>query len=176
MKRFTLSCRGDGFPEGDWRFEPRGDGLNVTDANGKAVCWFPHREADDRFILPSFWRSIKYLGFTPVGGQTIWFESDRQDVAAVKRYLDEALILRGPEALQRLRKWGWLNLLGGLGCAFLGFLAIGFFFNVLGIKERRAGYAFAAMILVGIGEMAWGIGSLFRVRRLRRYLREAEPR
>jgi hypothetical protein len=172
MKKFTLYCRGEGGKEGEWRFQPAGDGVNVTDADGKVVGRVPHAEAGDRFLLPSFWRSIKNIGLQLPDGKTVWFTPDREDVAAVKRHLDAALAWHGPEGVQRLRKRGGLHVLGGLGLVVLGFVLLGFFRWLFG-GERRAGLAgLAAVILAGIAETAWGVSALVRARRVRRLLDE----
>src|SRR5438105_4560764 len=98
MIRFALYCRETGCKNGQWFFEPFGNGMNVSDPDEEVICWFAHREAENRFILPSFWRSIKKVGFIKDDGSTIWFEPDSKAVAKIKTYLDAALAAQGTGA------------------------------------------------------------------------------
>jgi hypothetical protein len=170
MMGFTLDCIGDGFQKGQWRFEPYQNGMNVRDPAGTVHRWFPHDQANDRFALPSFWRSIKNIGFTTDKGAVLQFAPDRRAVTAVKTYLDDAVASLGPEAVQRLGRKGWLNFLGGLGAILLAFLVLILFYRILEMKNRHGAMALAAVILAGIAETAWGVSLLFRARRVRRKL------
>jgi hypothetical protein len=176
MTGFTLYCLGEGGKKGEWVFEPFKDGMNVFDADDRPAGWFSHQHAQDRFTLPSFWRSIKNVGFTKDDGATVWFAPDREAVAAVKDYLDWALASQGEEAVRRFAKRGWLHTLAGLGFVVLGVAALLIMREVFGDNYRVGRYGFAALILFGIGETAWGISALLRSGRLKRRLRRGEGR
>jgi hypothetical protein len=172
MFRFSLNYQEENHPKGRWTFEPFKDGMNLRDPAGKVVCWFAHRDAEGRFALPSFWRSIKKIGFQLNGGSTLSFEPEREAVSAVKDYLDEALASQGIEALDRMSKKGWLNFLSGIA---LLVVSVGLFalFKVLEFR-RGAFYAPAGLFILGLGQTAWGIHTVFRVGKLRRRLRKSE--
>jgi hypothetical protein len=174
MIRFSLYSMETGVREGKWHFHENGDGMDVLDAKGVRVCWFPFEAADDRFLLPSFWRSIKNIGVKLDDGSTVWFEKDRRTVARVKDFLDEAVVSRGPAAVQALWKKAWMYSFLGLGALISGCLAFAVLKGVFAIERRGAYYGVAALVLYGIGQAAWGISNLFRAARLRRWLREEE--
>ena len=171
MNDFTLYCLGAGGQKGEWDFRPARNGMNVVDPGGKVVYRFAHTEAHDLFVLPSFWRSVKNLGFKAPGGTTVWFAPDRRDVTAVKEYLDVALAFPGAEAVGRFAKRGALHVLGGLGLLVLGLLLFAAIDYLLGRQHRYAFLLPVGMILVGIGEIAWGCSALLRAGRVKRLLR-----
>jgi hypothetical protein len=173
MRRFSLYHEEDASREGRWLFEPFEKGMNVRGPDKKVVCWFAHRDAENRFTLPSFWRSIKKIGFRLDNGSTIQFEPDKEAVAAVKEYLDEALTAQGMEALQKMSTKGWLNFLCGIGLLILGVAGIFVFREVLGIRDRKP-YAFAVLLLLGIGQTAWGIHTVWRASKLKGRLWRSE--
>ena len=119
MIRLSLYPIESGQREGKWKFEEDDRGVDVFNGEGVRVSWCPFEEADDRFILPSFWRSIKYIGFKLDDGSIVWFEKDSRKVARVKDFLDEAVVLRGPGAVRALRQRAWLYFLIGLGALIL---------------------------------------------------------
>jgi hypothetical protein len=172
MFRFSLQYQEEGFPKGRWIFEPFEEGMNLRDPARKVVCWFAHRDAESRFTLPSFWRSIKKIGFKLNDGSTLWFEPQREAVSAVKDYLDEALASQGMEALQGMRSKGWLNFLSGIGLIVVasGLFAI---FKVLELR-RGAFYAPVGILIFALGQMAWGLHAVFRTGRLMRRLGRSE--
>jgi hypothetical protein len=174
MTGFTLYCLGEGGKKGEWAFEPSRNGMNVLDPQDEVVCWFRHTEAQDRFTLPSFWGSIKNVGFNRGNGVTVWFAPDREAVAAVKDYLDRALASQGEAVVRRFATRGWLHALAGLGFVVLGVAALLIMRAVFGDTYRLGRYGFAALILFGIGETAWGAGSLLRAGRVKRRLRRGE--
>jgi hypothetical protein len=167
MKRFSLHCIGEGSARGKWVFEPHQGGMSVFDADDREFCWFAHAEANDRFSLPSFWRSIKNIGFT-WDGTTLWFEPDSRSVARVKEYLEEAIAAQGVEAVNRFRRKGWINVLIGAALIVMGVAIVGLFYNYLEMRSRPGAGLVGAMILGGIGEIAWGASALFRARRVMR--------
>jgi hypothetical protein len=174
MNDFTLYCLGEGGKKGDWDFRPIKTGMRVTGPDGKVVGEFPHRHAQDRFTLPSFWRSIKNLGFTKDDGTTVWFAPDRKAVAAVRDYLDTALASQGKEAVRHFGRRGWLLILAGLGSFFIAIVLMLIGRALLGEKHRHAFYGAAALLLSGIGETAWGFSTLVRSARVKRRLRRSE--
>ncbi len=170
MKKFSLYCIGGGAAKGRWVFEPFKDGVSVFDPDDREVCWLPHAEANDRFTLPSFWRSIKSIGLRMPDGLTVEFEPDSRSVAKVKEYLEEAIASQGIEAVRRLRKRGWINVLTGLGVILIG-LSLLALQKWLGVENRGPAYVAAGLVLGGIGEIAWGFSAVIRARRVRRRLR-----
>jgi hypothetical protein len=172
MFRFSLISQEENYPKGIWTFEPFKDGMNVCDPARKVICWFAHRDAEGRFTLPSFWRSIKKIGSQFNNGATLSFEPSREAVSAVKNYLDQALAAQGIEALDRMSKRGWLNFLCGIG---LLVLSVGLFVLFKFLEFRRgAFYAPAGLLILGLGQTAWGVHTVFRIGKLRRRLRKSE--
>jgi hypothetical protein len=174
MKKFSLNCISENDAKGKWVFEPSKNGMSVYDADEQKVCWFPHSEANDRFTLPSFWRSVRNIGFQIPNGMAVEFEPDRRSVEKVKDYLEEAIASGGIEAVDRLRTRGWTHLLVGLGLIVFGFLAFGGVYVVLEVTSRLVGYVCVGMAFVGIGEAAWGASALVRAGRVRGRLRSDE--
>jgi len=169
MNPFTLRCIATGDDQGKWLFEPVKDGMSVFDPNDRKVCWFPHSEASERFTLPSFWRSIKYISFRKPDGSLVEFEPDSRAVAKIKDYLEDAIAYQGIEAVHRLRKRGWLNVLAGLGMIVIG-LSLLALQKWLEVTNRGPAYVAAGLILGGIGDMAWGFSMVNQARRIRRRL------
>ncbi len=168
MKKFSLYCS-SGAGNGKWLFEPFKGGLSVFDPDDHEVGWFPHDEANDRFTLPSFWRSIKNIGLRLPDGTMVEFEPDGRSVAKVKEYLEEAIAAQGIEAVHRLRRRGWINVLTGLGLILIG-LSLLALQKWLAVENRGPAYVAAGMILGGIGEIAWGFSAVLRARRVHRRL------
>jgi hypothetical protein len=167
---FSLFCVEPHAHKGEWLFEEHGQGMNILDPNDALVGWFPHASADDRFVLPSFWRSVKNIGCHLNDGTTAWFTPDRRDVARVRDYLDEAIVSRGPAAVRGLWLRGGLFLLAGLGALFgscVGFAVLKMIFEV---ERKPAYYGIAALGLYGLGQTALAIATLFRAARLNRVL------
>jgi hypothetical protein len=169
MNKFTLRCRGPGTNEGKWLFEPVKDGMSVFDPDDRKVCWFPHAGAGDRFTLPSFWRSIKYISFRLPDGSVIDFEPESRAVAKVKEYLEDAIAFQGIDAVHRLRKRGWSIMLGGVGMILFGVLLFGLL-KWLEVQNRTPAYGAAVMLVGGIGNLAWGISAVSQARRVQRRL------
>ena len=116
-------------------------------------------------MLPSFWRSIKNIGFKRSGSATIWFEPDRRSVAKVKDYLDEAIIAQGTGGLASLRKKAWLALACGLGATLVGIIAMIVIDQVLRIEmdqRKLYGKPFMVAAILGFGLACWGIYTLIR--------------
>ena len=173
MNGFTLYCLGEGGKKGEWAFEPFKDGINVFDPDDRPAGWFPHQHAQDRFILPSFWRSIKHVGFVKDGGATVWFAANREAVADVKEYLEAALASQGEEAVRRLTRRGWMHVLGGLGVFAFGVVLIGIIHALYGGGKPHGIAGLAVVVLIGVGETAWGASALLRAGRVRRRLRRS---
>ena len=171
MNKFTLRCI-SGDDQGQWLFEPSKDGMSVFDPDDRKVCWFPHAEAGERFSLPSFWRSIKHISFRRPDSSLVEFEPDSRSVAKVKEYLEDAIAFQGIEAVDRLRKRGWINVLAGLGMIAIG-LSLLVFQKWLGVSNRGPAFVAAGLVLGGIGDMAWGFSTVNRARRVRRRLRRS---
>jgi hypothetical protein len=171
MNGFTLYCLGEGGTKGEWTFEPFQDGMNVFDADDRSAGRFAHRHAQDRFVLPSFWRSIRHVGFVKDGGATVWFAPDRGAVADVKEYLEAALASQGEEAVRRLTRRGWIHVLGGLGVFAFGVVLIGIVHALFGGRKSAGIAGLAFVVLAGVGEAAWGASALLRAGRVRRRLR-----
>jgi hypothetical protein len=171
--RISLYCdRGD--HKGEWRFEARTDGMDVVHPDGEVVSWFAHEEADGRFKLPSFWQSVKYITFKLDSGKFVEFEPDRRDVAKVRRYLDDALLWLGEDAIAGLRHSGLLFVITGPTCILFGVAAFILLYGILDLRGRGAAYPGAILIFLGLGQTGLGIRNLARSGKLRRRLEEME--
>jgi hypothetical protein len=162
---FTLYCPDKQSGRGEWEFRKHKGGMDVIDPNGRLVCWFSHEQANERFALPSFWRSVKNINFTTDKGALIEFEPDRQDVRIVKKYLDDALLAGGIEGLRRFRNRALLCIAGGLAltslCVALTVLVDPAFAGP-DHGRRRVSRSFIVGGIFGIGLLGWGVFSLFR--------------
>ncbi|MBV9122962.1 MAG: hypothetical protein JO112_06380 [Planctomycetes bacterium] len=170
MAGFTLYCREGKSKKGQWYFEEVENGINVNDPDEVIVAWFTHQDAEARFVLPSVWRNFKKVEFKLDDKSTILFEADPRSVARLRQYLDRALLSQGSGAIRGLRKKGWFHLLCGLGGTLGGFLGLILCGRVLHIDRRWVLYLFAGLILLGLGDLAWGISTVLRAGRLRRIL------
>lgn len=154
--------------------------MNVADPAGRVVCWFPHRQAQKRFALPSFWRSIKHITFTMDGGAILRFEPEKRDVSIVRDYLDDALLFGGIEVLLGYRRRALLSLAGGLGLVIICLTAVFFIDQVLQLKDqqgKRYARPFFVGAILGIALLGWGVYSLSRsLRLLRRWHEDNEGR
>src|SRR5437588_12581175 len=99
------------------------EGARLLDADAVMHAQFPRAEAEERFVLPSFWKSIADLGIVADDGATIWFGPHPDRLAAVKRYLASALAAQGPQAVQGQRQKARLEIWGGLGLMPMGIAA-----------------------------------------------------
>jgi hypothetical protein len=177
-RRFALYCPDRDLGKGEWLLERHKDGINVYDPKDRLIFWFPHTEAERRFRLPSFWRSVKGIQFTTDKGVLITFEPNKADVRAVRQYLDDALLFGGAERVIGLRNKAFLGLAGGIALAFA--CAAGAYFvneNMAGqdFRARRTARPFFVGIILGVGLFAWGVAALYRsLRLLRRWKQESE--
>jgi hypothetical protein len=177
-KSFTLYCTDKQHGKGEWEFRRSKDGMNVTDPDGRLVCWFPHDKANDRFALPSFWRSIKNINFTTDKGALITFEPDKTDVRIVRQYLDDALLAGGVESVTRLRNKSLASLAGGLllaaVCVVL-LIVLDPGFEAGQQQRRRHVKPLLVGVIVGLALFGGGTYGLVRSGRLmRRWKEEAE--
>jgi hypothetical protein len=169
MTGFTLQCLGKGFDKGPWRFEPRADRVDVINPAGQTVYFFRHSKAEDCLLLPSFWQSVKHVGFAVDDKTTVWFEPTPEAVGAVRVYLEECALSGGMPAIDRLGRKGWINLLCGAGLFLVCFVLIGLAREVLQ-ENHHARFALGAVFLGSIAQAAWGISLVLRAAKLRRKL------
>jgi hypothetical protein len=174
-KSFILYCTDKDHGKGEWEFRRYKGGMDVTDADGQHVCWFSHEQANDRFALPSFWRSIKNINFTTDKGALITFEPDPRDVRIVRQYLDDALLAGGVEAVTRLRNKGLASLAGGLLLAAVCVVLLVVLdpgFEAGDRQRRRYGKPLLVGVIFGIALVGGGAYALIRSGRLMRRWKE----
>ena len=172
---FALYCKDKQIGKGEWFFRSREGGMEVLDPDDRVVCRFGHGEAEARFALPSFWRSVKHITFTTDAGAVLLFEPDPKDVRAVRAYLDAALMEGGIERLGGLRRRPWGSLVGGLALLAGSVAAAYAIKEVLDLPPRDANsYArpFMVGMIVGVALFAWGVYTVFRAGRLIRRWRK----
>lgn len=124
MAAISLQCKDKRFSKGVWVLELDEGGASLTDSEGITRAVFLHAEAQGRFVLPSFWESIKDLGVRSDSGDTIWFVPDGATIAQIQTYLHGALAAQGPEAIRALRRKGWLMVFAGGGFALVSILVM----------------------------------------------------
>ena len=175
-KTITLYCKDPQSGKGEWRFQSHENGMNVLDPDDRVRYWFAHSEANERFDLPSFWRSVKHITFTTPKGTIVRFEPDREDVLIVQEYLDEAILADGIGGVNKLRRGAWLCLAGGIGL-LVGCLGVAVLLDVVlkinNGQGNRYLRAFFVGAIVGIALIGWGGYGLMRsVRLLRRWKKD----
>jgi hypothetical protein len=174
-KFFVLYCTDKQQGKGEWEFRRHKSGMNVIDPDGRVVCWFPHDQANDRFALPSFWRSIKNITFTTDQGRVIQFEPDKRDVRIVRKYLDDALLAGGIEAVKKLRNRGLLSLAGGLLLAVICVVILLLLDQGVQAEQqerKRFGRPLLVGVIAGIALVGGGVYGLVRSGRLMRRWKE----
>ena len=177
-KSFTLYCKDRDTGKGEWEFLPHEDGMNVLDPSGRVVCWFAHGDAEGRFDLPSFWRSIKHITFKTAQGKVVQFEPDADDVRRIRSYLDGAILKGGMGRIGGLQKRAWLQAAGGVviigGCLAAAIL-VG---QAVQFRDPQRVWYLRPFLAGGVGGIAllgWGLYGVFRFGRLaRQWQRENE--
>jgi len=104
----------------DWLLTLDKEGGTLEDPDGETRATFSRAEAASRFTFPSFWASVKELGIQADAGGILWFVPETKKVEKINTYLHRALAAQGPEAIQAMRRKGWLMILGGATLALIG--------------------------------------------------------
>lgn len=172
-KSFSLLLHKDGK---EWVFERRGGVTRVFDSKDVLVDAFPHEDANSRFDMPSFWRSIKYITFRTGNGAVLEFRPEAEDVRIVKQYLDDAMMYHGIDAIQSYRTRAWLAIAGG-ALLFLGSGVTAFLIDDwarTGGAQRGSIRLFLVGMIMGVVLFAGGVATALRASRLIRRWHEQE--
>jgi hypothetical protein len=148
----------------NWAFHQDGDFARVY-RDGKSIDWFPHREANRRFVVPAG-NQPSCVEYTSTEGKRYRFHPDPAAIPLIRRYLDDAGAYDIPADsidIQKLRNSGNRNVVFGLVLVFVGILIV---FAVESIIEpvdrvrlRRLGF----VAMAGAIMFATGVGQLMRV-------------
>lgn len=169
MKTLHLRCKDRNAPQGEWTLLLKNNGGWLLDPENQCWASFRHADAEQRFVFPSFWQSIKDLGIVTDEGDVLWFKPKRSAIAEIREYLGSALASQGAEAIRSVSQHAWLSILGGL--AVLCFGTVGSCVSLAVAFGNSAGGAFViaiGVIAAGGTWLAKGIHSLNRVRRAKR--------
>ena len=173
MAQIVLRCKDKRFPKGDWLLAVDNTGATLTDSEGVTRAVFPHAEAAERFILPSFWQSIKDLGVRADSGDIIWFIPKASGIGQIKTYLDGTLAAQGSEAIRAFRRRGWLLVLVGGGITGMAiFVMVASMARAFGNPQGGEYYVTIGSIVFGLIVLSRGIAALTRASRAVRALEE----
>jgi hypothetical protein len=169
MAKLSLRCKDKRFAKGDWLLALDEVGGALTDPEGATRANFSRAEAAARFVLPSFWESVKDLGVRADSGDVVWFVPDRESVARVQSYLYGALGTQGPAAIRALRIKGWLLVLAGIGVTLVAVLVmVGSMARAFGNPEGGKYYVTIGAAVFGLIVLSRGIVALTKASRAER--------
>jgi hypothetical protein len=138
----------------------------LTDSEGAARASFSRAEAEARFVLPSFWESIKDLGVRGDTGDVVWFVPDGESVARIKTYLHGALAAQGRAAISAVRRRGWLLVLAGVGITALAVsVMVASMARAFGNPEGGKYYVTIGGIVFGLLVLSRGVAALVKASR-----------
>jgi hypothetical protein len=144
--------------------------VRLLDLEGREVVVFPREEAERVFQIPGMFQDMdnRNLGLA-TAEETFWFQPDRDAIRQLEAYLDETLVLQGPDAIEayqsRARREfvvGVMGLFGGPLAAYYGFLLLGSW-HIPG----KLALLPIAIALIGFSQFGRGCRSMLRVSRLR---------
>jgi hypothetical protein len=165
MPKLYLRCR-DKRQGDEWLLKLSETGGQLVDANGTPQATISHVEAENRFVFPSFWQSIKDLGIVVDTGNTVWFAPETDHLDQIRDFLGGALARQGPEAIGALQRKAWFQVIAG---AILALIAIvGTLGSLIVALTNSAGgtYVIAIGILaLGGTLLARGLAALSRAQR-----------
>jgi hypothetical protein len=163
MPRLYLRCKDRRFQDEEWELVLKERGVSLIDPDGEVWASFPRRQAEERFVFPSFWESVKDLGVKDDEGTVLWFVPDSDNIARIKDYLHVALADQGPEAIAALRRKGWLLVLGGAALT-LGSLGLTAVTLALALTSQQGGTYIVAggAAIFGLILVARGVGALVK--------------
>lgn len=145
MKEIILDCIDKRFPRGDWVLVLGEEKARLLDDEDVQQAEFPHAEAHERVVYPSFTQSVKNLGIVTVRHGTVWFAPKERVIARLREYQASALAALGPDAIRALRRRGRWWLLGGI--ALLTLAAVG---TIVSLANAIGGGGGRAVFGIGI--------------------------
>jgi hypothetical protein len=111
-----------------WNLALEDHAVRLLDRDGGEVLVLPREDAERVFLIPGVLHleDFQNLGVA-TAEETFWFRPDREVIRQIEAYLDESLVLQGPEAIEafhsrarRLFFVGLTGLIGGPLAAFYG--------------------------------------------------------
>jgi hypothetical protein len=153
-----------------WQLALEDRAVRLLDREGREVVVFPREEAEYVFQIPGIFQvdDFRNLGLA-TAEETFWFRPDRDAIRQFQAYLDESLVLQGPDAIDayqsRARREfvvGLMGLIGGPLAAYYGFQLLGSW-HIHG-KLAVLPIAFA---VIGLLQFGRGCRAMLRVSRLR---------
>ena len=161
----------------EWRLILGQQRVRLLDDTGREVVSFARHLAERAIRVPfTQWDAdgVVNLGVADNEGGYFWFRPDKAVICQVRRYLDENIVLQGPEAVERFRQEAWWGLVGG-SLALVGgvsaFLIVAF---VLFYTGAAVVILLTGCLAGAIACFAKGIRALVRFRRLQALLDDAQ--
>ena len=166
MSRLYLTARSKNRLPGKWELILGRERAQLIDPEGYVEADFPLEEADKRFKMPGFFNAYGKLGIITDEKGVYNFQSIKDSIDEIHRYLAYALAQRGSGAITALKWKGWLLVFFGM--AIILFSALSLVLLIVLIQDQRhmdtVFYGPIMVAVLGIGVTATGVTCLNRAR------------